>query len=58
MKVEVSNNAVKAVSGEIAIAGVDLLRMPVAIEPGLVSELVKRFEKTGLSDNEQLVTTP
>ena len=58
MKVEVSNNAVKAVSGEIAIAAVDLLRMPVAIEPGLVSELVERFEKTGLSDNEQLVTTP
>jgi hypothetical protein len=40
---------------QIAIAAVDLLWMPDAIEHGLDSE---RFEKTGLSDNEQLVTTP
>jgi hypothetical protein len=39
--------AVKAVSGENAIAAVDLLRMPVAIEPRLVSEPVDVANMSG-----------
>ena len=50
--------AVKAVSGEIAMTAVDLLPMPVAIEPRLVSEPVDVANMSGLSGNEQLVTTP